>query len=184
MTRRSATRQKWRCCTGWRACWGGTVAFVQSQYCDQEGAPVLEFAEKFLHEALQQVLESEEQGWLGLVEIATLTASPGDEWVGSAIQHLVQGDDRQRGRAFTKLVLLTRNFAVGRHPLQEALANWATQAHFTHTAGRLVQQVEMAETTAPAEAAQQDGAAECSPVRKDVRTAQMLQEELWAESWA
>ena len=91
---------------------GGTVAFVQSQYCDQEGAPVLEFAEKFLHEALQQVLESEEQGWLGLVEIATLTASPGDEWVGSAIKHLVQGDDRQRGRAFTKLVLLTRNFAV------------------------------------------------------------------------
>ena len=167
---------------------GGTVFFVQAQYCAQEGTPVLEFAEQYVHEALQQVLGNEEQGWLDLAEIATLSASPGDEWVGSAIQHLVQGDDKQRGRAFAKLVLLTRNFAVGRHPLQETLANWATQAHFTHTAGCLVRKVEMAETTTPADAtqqaAQQDGAAECSPVRKDVRTAQMLQEELWAESWA
>ena len=163
---------------------GGTVQFVQSQYCDQERTPVLELAEQYLHEALRQVLGNGEQGWMDLAEIATLSASPGDEWVGSAIQHLVQGDDRERGRAFAKLVLLTRNFVVGRHPLREALANWATQAHFTHTAEHLVQKVEMAETTTPAETALQDGATECSPVRKDVRTAQMLFEELWAESWA
>src|SRR6056300_284680 len=162
---------------------GGYVKCVQARYCASEGGTVMELGERYLHGALQQVLGAGEHGWLDLAEIATQSESPSDARVRDAIQHLVQGDDRQRGRAVAKVVLLTRNWTVGPRLLQQTLANWATLAHFTYTAERLVQAVESAEAAALVGAAQQEAATVCPALRKDTRDPQVLRKEL-AETWS
>ena len=162
---------------------GGSVQCVQAQYCASEGVTILELEERYLHGALQQVLSAGEHGWLDLAEIATQSESPSDAGVRDAIQHLVQGDDKQRGRAVAKVVLLTRNWTVGPRLLQQTLANWATLAHFCYTAERLVQEVESAEAAALVGAAQQEAATVLPARRKDTRDPQALRKEL-TELWS